>query len=62
MNQFITALVSRVNSNIDDNDGHWAIWIKENEQQFQGINCMYCGNYCNSGSILYNKIMCTCYY
>ena len=62
MNQIITARVSRVNSYIDDYDGHWGIWIKENEQPFKGINCIYCGNYCDSGSILYDKIMCTCYY
>jgi len=29
----------------DPNSGHWCFWADFNENQFQGSNCLKCGNY-----------------
>jgi hypothetical protein len=49
---------------IKSNFGSWSIWLqnsKVNEKQFQGLNCMKCGNYLQIGNgILFQTIKCNC--
>jgi len=47
-----------------DDDGHWALWLKNSkvpEKQFQAVHCMNCGNYLITGhGIITQKIKCNC--
>ena len=52
--------------NLDD--GHWAVWVDTDEDgvkcQFQGVNCLVCGNYDGPHAPVYisEKIICNCEY
>jgi hypothetical protein len=52
--------------NLDD--GHWAVWVDTDEDgvkcQFQGVNCLGCGNYDEvyAPDYISRKIICDCEY
>lgn len=44
----------------DSEDEHWSFWCGEREQQFQAINCLVCGEYRTSGTVMPVTRSCTC--
>lgn len=50
----------------DDDDAHWALWVDTPEDhmkcQFQGANCLVCGNYIPeyAGYYVPERIKCSC--
>ena len=67
-NIFKNNVISRTNPSdfYDDNERHWVVWVDTEEDsvkcQFQGVNCLVCGNYDGPAAPDYisEKIICNC--
>jgi len=65
---FKNNVVSRANYDDDDDERHWVFWVDTDEDrvkcQFQGLNCLVCGNYDGPHAPVYisEKIICNCEY
>ena len=69
-NIFKNNVVSRVNQSdmyvYDDDERHWVFWVDTEEDrdrcQFQGLNCLGCGNYDEvyAPDYISRKIICNC--
>ena len=67
---FKNNVISRVNPSDmyddDDDERHWVVWVDTEEDsvkcQFQGLNCLHCGNYNGAYAPYYisEKIICNC--
>jgi len=67
---FVNHTLSRANPSDwfddDDDDEHWALWVDTPEDhmkcQFQGANCLVCGNYTPEYARYYvpERIKCSC--
>ena len=67
-NIFKNNVISRVNPSdmYDDDERHWVFWVDTEEDgdrcQFQGLNCLHCGNYNGvyAPDYISEKIICNC--
>ena len=67
-NIFKNNVISRANPSdfFDDDERHWVFWVDTEEDsvkcQFQGLNCLVCGNYNGVYAPYYisEKIICNC--
>lgn len=63
MRNILNVIKKPIMDGFDPNTGHWYFWADEHENQFQGSNCLKCGNYYNSNnlSVASDKVICHCF-